>query len=99
VASVLDGSPAMEAGLYADDEIVAVDGLKCDAAGLIARADERRPGEVLQVTLFRREKLLTVPVTLGARPLELAWLAKVEQPTDAQRAAYEAWLGAPWSAE
>ncbi len=99
VASVLEGSPAMEAGLAPDDEILAVDGHKCDAAGLVSRCDERKPGDTLQVSLFRRERLLQVPLTVGARPLDMAWLAPVEHPTDAQRAAYEAWLGVPWSAE
>lgn len=99
IASVLEGSPAMEAGLAPDDELVAVDGFKCDAAGLVSRCDDKKPGDVLQLTVFRRERLLTLPLTLGYRPPEMAWLARVEQPTDAQRAAYEAWLGLPWGAE
>lgn len=96
VASVLDGSPAMKAGIYADDEIVALDGFKCDAAGLLARCDEKKPGDGVRVTLFRRDKLLEVPVTLGAKPADAAWLHRVEAPTDAQKAAYKAWLGASW---
>src|SRR4029078_8984563 len=32
IASVLEGSPAQAAGLYPDDEVIAVDGVKADAA-------------------------------------------------------------------
>jgi predicted metalloprotease with PDZ domain len=96
IASVLDGSPAMQAGLYADDEIVALDGLKCDASTLITRCDEKKPGEVVKVNLFRREKLLEVPVTLGAKPADGVYLARLDAPTDAQKASYRAWLGTSW---
>jgi predicted metalloprotease with PDZ domain len=95
VASVLEGSPAQAAGLYPDDEVVAVDGVKGDAAALVSRADDRSPGEVLRVSVFRRELLVEVPVTLERRPEDAVWLAPVESPTDAQRAAFERWAGAP----
>jgi len=66
-----------------------------DAAALVSRADERSPGEVLRVSVFRRELLVEVPVTLERRPEDALWLAPVESPTDAQRAAFERWAGAP----
>ncbi len=96
VATVQAGSPAMDAGLYADDEVCALDGLKCDAAALITRCEEKRPGEVVKVTLFRRERLLEVSVMLGPKPLDTFWLVRVEHPTESQKAAYEAWLKAGW---
>ncbi|MDP3503939.1 MAG: PDZ domain-containing protein [Myxococcales bacterium] len=96
IATVLDGSPAMQAGVYADDEIVALDGLKCDAAGLITRCDDKKPGEAVKVTLFRRDRLIELSVTLGAKPADGVYLARVDAPTEAQRAAYKAWLGTAW---
>ena len=48
------------------------------------------------MTVFRRDRLLEVPVVLGQKPAEVVWLARVERPTDAQKAAFQAWLGAPW---
>ncbi len=96
IATVLEGSPAMNAGLYADDEIIALDGLKCDAAGLISRAEDRKPGDVLRVTVFRREKLIEVPVTLGPKPADTVYLQRVERPTEAQKQAWQSWLGTPW---
>ena len=95
VSTVLEGSPAQEAGLYPDDDLVALDGYKVDGAALLARCDERRPGDTVRVTLFRRDRLLEVPVVLGTKPADAAYLVRVEQPTEAQRAAFQAWLGAP----
>lgn len=96
IASVLDGSPAMEAGLYADDEIVAIDGNKVDANGLISRCEEKRPGEKVKVTVFRRDRLTEVVVTLAAKPADAVYLARIDRPTEEQKAAYRAWLGAQW---
>jgi predicted metalloprotease with PDZ domain len=96
IATVLDGSPAQEAGLYVDDELVALDGWRVDAAGLLARCDEKHPGETVLITVFRRDRLLEVPVALGQKPADAAWLARVDKPTDTQKAAYQAWLGTPW---
>jgi len=96
IATVLDGSPAQDAGLYADDDIVALDGFKVDGAGLISRCEERKPQETVRVTVFRRDKLLDVPVTLGAKPADAFFLTRVDRPTEAQKNAYSAWLHAPW---
>lgn len=96
VASVQDGSPAQEAGVAPDDELVALDGWKVDAAGLAARCEDRRPGECVRLTVFRRERLIELAVVLGEKPRDAAWLARVDQPTAAQRAAYERWLGVSW---
>ena len=96
IASVLDGSPAMEAGLYADDEVVALDGEKVDAGGLVSRCDDQVPGTQVTVHVFRRDRLVAVPVTLGPRPADAVWLERVEAPTEAQKSSYEKWIGAPW---
>ncbi|MBM4380009.1 MAG: M61 family metallopeptidase [Deltaproteobacteria bacterium] len=96
LASVAADSPAMEAGLYAEDEVVALDGFRVDGAALLSRCEEKAPGETVKVTLFRREALLEVPVALGARPADAAWLARVESPTAQQKAAFKAWCGADW---
>ena len=46
--------------------------------------------------MFRRDKLMEVPVVLGQKPADAAYLARVDKPTDAQKAAFQAWLGAAW---
>ncbi|NTX54473.1 M61 family metallopeptidase [Myxococcus sp. CA039A] len=96
VATVLDGSPAQDAGLYAEDDVVALDGWKADGAALMSRCEDRKPGETVRVTVFRRDRLVEVPVVLGAKPAEAVWLSRVDKPSEAQKSAYQAWLGAPW---
>ncbi len=96
IATVLDGSPAMAAGIYSDDEVVALDGLKCDANTLINRFEDKKPGEIVTVTVFRRDRLTEVTVTVGAKPADAAYLQRVEKPTEAQKLAYQSWLGTPW---
>src|SRR5205823_4056498 len=81
IASVLDGSPAQTAGLYAEDEVVALDGYKVDANALLTRCEEKRPGETVKVSVFRRDKLTELPVTLGAKPADAVYLARVDKPT------------------
>ncbi len=97
IASVLEGSPAMAAGLYAEDEVIALDGLKCDAASLVQRLESRRPGDTVKVSVFRRDRLLELPVTVATKPSDGVYLQRVEHPSEAQRQAWQVWLGAPWN--
>jgi predicted metalloprotease with PDZ domain len=96
VASVREESPAWRAGLSVDDELVAEGGFRLDRAALGERLKERGPGGTLRLTLFRRDELLEVEVTLAAPPADTAWLEPLADPSDAQRAAFRAWCGAPW---
>jgi len=93
VASVRERSPAWLAGVYAEDELVAVDGFRADRATLWDRLRERGPGGALRLTVFRRDELVEVPVTLGELPEDTVWLEPVDGATPAQRAAFEAWCG------
>jgi predicted metalloprotease with PDZ domain len=95
VASVLSGGPAMADGLYANDQLVALDGLRIDAASLKDRLAPRRPGERVTLTVFRRDELRTVTVTLTERPRDKLEISRVANPTDAERAAFQSWLGHP----
>lgn len=95
IASVLVDSPAQRGGVYADDELVALDGYKADASALITRCDEKPPGAPVRLTVFRRDRLLDLHVTLGERPLDAAYLAPVDGASAEQRRAFEAWANAP----
>ncbi len=96
VATVVEGSPAMDAGLYPDDELLALDGLKVDGAGLIARLEEKKPGDKARVTLFRRDRLTDVELIVGTKPADAVYLARVDRPTAEQKSAFKSWLGAAW---
>jgi predicted metalloprotease with PDZ domain len=98
VATAFSGSPAAEAGLYADDEIIALDGFRAAAQSLCERLENRRPGERARLHVFRRDELLEVELTLGARPRDACWLERVQDASAGQRAIYERWLEAPFEA-
>lgn len=97
IGTVQDGSPAMDAGIYPEDEIVALDGYKADVSSLVSRCEDKKPGDVVRVTLFRRDRLMDVEVRLGNKPQDAVFFARVENPSDAQKASYRAWLGADWN--
>jgi predicted metalloprotease with PDZ domain len=67
VAEVYAGRAAYEAGVSAGDELVAVAGVKADEDALKRVERDGKPGSRVDVALFRRKRLLTVPVVLGAR--------------------------------
>ena len=43
-----------------------------------------------------RDRLMEVPVTVAPKPADGVWLQRVERPSDAQKQAFQAWLGTPW---
>jgi predicted metalloprotease with PDZ domain len=96
VVSVREGSPAWQAGLTAEDELVAEGGFRLDKAGLQSRLERRGPGGTLRLSLFRRDELVKAVVTLGVPPEDTAWLEPEEAPSEAHRAAFQAWCGVRW---
>lgn len=95
IAAALDGGPAQAAGLYAGDEVVAIDGFRSNGQSFNERIAARRPGERLDVTVFRRDELRTVAVTLVERPPEKLKVQRARTATAAEKAAFRAWLGSP----
>jgi predicted metalloprotease with PDZ domain len=96
VTNVPAGTPAYDQGLYAADQIVAVDGSRASLTFLDARLEEKRPGDELRLTVFRADELRTLTIRLGGRPEENYRIAPVRNPTPEQARQYEAWLGAPF---
>src|SRR5574341_1245145 len=95
VAWVAEGSPAHHAGLYAGDEIVAEEGFRVDRAALWDRLCERGPGGVLRLTVFRRDELVELKVTLAPPPEDALWLERVAEPSAEQRKAFGEWCTNP----
>jgi predicted metalloprotease with PDZ domain len=95
VTSVPRGTPAYEAGLNLDDEILAVNGYRVPSDGWDKRLQQYRPGDTLSVLIARREKLETIEVQAGQAPSE-TW--KLEVDPDASKEARERfadWLTGP----
>ncbi|HEY0606266.1 MAG TPA: PDZ domain-containing protein [Herpetosiphonaceae bacterium] len=94
VAAVITDTPAYRAGIHADDEIVAVDGYRVtDDAGLRERLNDRKLGERVTLTLFRREELRTIEVELAAGAQDKLAIEPVAQPDAIQQQIYNSWLG------
>jgi predicted metalloprotease with PDZ domain len=93
VMAVLAASPAEDGGVYAGDEIVAVDGWRVsDEKTLAERLGARRPGEAVKLTLFRREEETRVEVVLGEKPP--SWeIVPAEGAGPSERSLLEGWLG------
>jgi predicted metalloprotease with PDZ domain len=103
VTEALEGSPATAAGVNPGDQIVALDGFRVDKEAFTDRLGARRPGDVVRLTLFRRDELLELPVRLGstaddAAPKKIE-IAMAENPPAEAREAYRAWLGEEWKKE
>lgn len=93
VTGVMDRSPAQAAGLTPGDEIIAIDGFRTTSeADVRSLAATRRPDDSLQLSLFRRHRLVTLPVALGPAPPTRYEIAGQADPGPAG-ARYLAWLG------
>ena len=95
VAEVHTGGAAQAGGVNAGDELVAVDGVKATEESLKRIACDIAPGTRVRVTVFRRDRLATHRVALGARKAG-AW--RIEPATGAPAAARRLarrWLGVP----
>jgi len=95
VSRVYAGSPAYEQGLNAGDSIAAIDGYRGSQSFIQARLDEKKPGEVVHLTIFRNDILRTIDVKLGSRSAATYKIVPVGQPSDMQKRIYQAWLNAP----
>ncbi|HMQ35102.1 MAG TPA: PDZ domain-containing protein [Chloroflexaceae bacterium] len=93
IAAVRSDGPAYAAGVYPDDELLAIDGWRADGEKLNARLGERAPGATVRLALFRGDALVEVPVTLAEAPADALELAPVAERSEAQARAYRLWLG------
>ncbi|NNJ12016.1 M61 family metallopeptidase [Chloroflexales bacterium ZM16-3] len=93
VASVRTDGPAYAAGVYAEDELLALDGSRVDEDKLNARLAERAPGDVVRLSLFRGDALIELSVTLAEAPYDSLRIAPAAAIDATQRRIYRDWLG------
>ena len=78
-------------------EIVALDGFRVESVGAQGSAGgASRTGDTVRFTIFRRDELRDVEVTLGEKPVDKFKIKPAEKATETERAAYRAWLGEDW---
>lgn len=92
VSGVERGTPAYEYGVNVDDEILAIDDYRVDAAEWTERLQQYDPGDEVELLIARRERLRRLPVTLGEEPKNHWKLEIVPTATEAQRNRLNAWL-------
>jgi predicted metalloprotease with PDZ domain len=95
VKKVQAGGPAYEQGLNAGDQIVALNNMRASKEFFDARVAEKRPGDLLTLTIFRADDLSTMLIKLGGRSNAVYRILPVASPTTQQKQIYRSWLGAP----
>jgi predicted metalloprotease with PDZ domain len=95
VKSIERDSPAWFGGLNSGDVLLAIDHWRIHPGKLSDRLKDFKAGQTATFTIFRRDDLLTIPITLGAPPLSNFALVPIEKPSASQAKQYEQWLGEP----
>jgi predicted metalloprotease with PDZ domain len=93
VRRVYAGSPAYEQGLNAGDQIVALDNMRVTRDFFNARLAEKKPGDLINLTIFRFDDLSTLLIKLGERREGPYLIGPVPNATEAQKRIYRGWIG------
>jgi predicted metalloprotease with PDZ domain len=92
ISSVEWDSPASKAGLSAQDEMVALDGVRASARTLGELLNEKKAGERVQLMISRRGAVREIEVVLGKK-LEKSFAIKpLASPTPLQAGLLAGWL-------
>ena len=93
VAQVLSGSPAAQADVSANDQLVALDGLRITPATWAAQSGRLQPGRDISVQLFRGDEFLTRMLKPVKPPLD-TWTFELMKKTTSERLERRKnWLG------
>ena len=93
VSAVRRETPAFEAGLNVDDEILAIDDVRVRADGLNGRLEQYRPGQKVVILVARRDRLTRLDAVLGTDPGR-PWRLEVDPgATEAQKQRLVGWIG------
>ena len=93
VSRVREGSPAYEQGLNTGDQVVAFDNMRVNLEFFDARIAEKKPGQLITLTIFRFDDLSALPIKLGSTSDAVYRIVPLENATAEQKAIYKAWLG------
>ena len=93
VQRVYVGSPAFDQGLNTGDQIIALNNMRVTKEFFDARMAEKKPGDLLNLTIFRFDDLSTLLIKLGSRTDGPYRIIAMPNPTEAQKQVYKGWLG------
>jgi predicted metalloprotease with PDZ domain len=92
VTEVLRGSTACQAGIYPNDEILAIADHRVKATQWPQLLEQFRPDELIPLLISRRDRILTLVVRIGEEPAR-RWLLEPDPDADeAQRQHLNVWL-------
>ena len=92
VLHVFSNGPAQLAGVSANDQIVALDGLRVTPANWTARLAALQAGRRYELHVFRNDELLALSFIPGAPPLD-TWTLTLTDADAATAARRKAWIG------
>jgi predicted metalloprotease with PDZ domain len=96
IIRLVAGSPAYNAGLNTNDEIIAMNGYRISATDFNSRVGDMKAGDAVKLTVMRNDKLREFDVTLVNNPVPDYTVTKVNDPTPLQKSIYESWLLTKW---
>ncbi|AFY76001.1 putative protease with the C-terminal PDZ domain [Pleurocapsa sp. PCC 7327] len=86
------GSPAGVAGIDADDELLAINGMRVTAELLNERLKDYQAGDIIQVTVFHQDELRTLTVQLATPQPSRYEIVRIENPSNIQKQNFVGWL-------
>jgi len=91
IGRIVEASPAWQAGLNVGDEIIAIDGFRVTNIA-IDYYKQRKPGDIVEMTISRNGILRDLLVTVAFRPDDISGLELIENASEEQMALRDAWL-------
>jgi predicted metalloprotease with PDZ domain len=92
VRHVYEGSPAYEQGLNAGDQIVAINNMRANKEFVEARIAEKRPGDLVTLSIFRSDDLSLLLIKLGGRADSVYRIVPADKQAPEQLRIYQSWL-------
>jgi predicted metalloprotease with PDZ domain len=90
---VILGHAGADAGMLPGDELLAIDGIRVTPVDYVARMQRLQPGQVVELTLARHERLLTLPVEVREEIEERYLVVTKPKIGQAEKERLSTWLG------
>lgn len=95
VSHVSNGSAASIAGISANDEIIAINGIRVDDYSIDKIMKRLKVGQVISIHVFRHDTLMKLKLILTEPPLDQAKIVMRSDITDLQKKTIDTWLLSP----
>ena len=92
ISNVRPDSPAYQSGLDIDDILVALDGNRVHQDNLNFLLKKYKAGDMVNVTIFRRDKLQEIQVKLTEAKNDKFSIERIDEPTELQEEIRKSWL-------